>query len=333
MTFPWLTDREGSSEPSRMAERIRILTAAACIVAAVVGGVVWLGSSVDVNSQALSTVERSVSAGQVAAQPSAESEATDQDLVSHEETTDGHEVTAEGAAAEEDSHEGSAAQDSTAYEPGEEDSSAPPVAQEPTAQPAQAEPTVEAVGIETGTSSQKVETEPVAQEEPSQASPAQSQSQQQPSQSQPQQSKPTSPTSSGASTPAQTNAQEPSQPQNPQSQQQEPSNPEPAQPQAISVTITVDGSAAGSSAWSKSLSLSPGSTVYDALVAADGNVNARSTGYGIYVGAIDGLAEMDHGSKSGWMYAVNGNYPNIACSNYKLKDGDSITWVYVNVDY
>ena len=99
------------------------------------------------------------------------------------------------------------------------------------------------------------------------------------------------------------------------------------------MSISVDGSAAGSSSWSKSLSLSPGSTVYDALVAADGAVNARSTGYGIYVSAIDGLAEKEHGSTSGWMYAVNGIYPNTACSNYVLKDGDSVRWVYVNVDY
>ena len=104
-------------------------------------------------------------------------------------------------------------------------------------------------------------------------------------------------------------------------------------PSAITVSVTVDGSAAGAGSASATLSLSPGATPYDALVAAGASVNARSTAYGTYVAGIDGLAEREHGGQSGWVYAVNGSEPSTACSNYALADGDSVTWTYVNVEY
>ncbi len=47
-----------------------------------------------------------------------------------------------------------------------------------------------------------------------------------------------------------------------------------------------------------------------------------------YVEGIHNLYEFDCGSQSGWMYKVNGWYPNYGCSSYKLKDGDVITWSY-----
>ena len=40
------------------------------------------------------------------------------------------------------------------------------------------------------------------------------------------------------------------------------------------------------------------------------------------------LYEFDCGSQSGWMYKVNGWFPNYGCSSYKLKDGDAIVWSY-----
>lgn len=104
------------------------------------------------------------------------------------------------------------------------------------------------------------------------------------------------------------------------------------QAQTISVSVTIDGSPAGGSRHGSTVELAPGSNVYDALVAADANINARDTVYGIYVAAIDGLAEKDHGSMSGWVYAVNGVEPNTACSNYVLSSGDTVVWTYVNVE-
>ena len=47
-----------------------------------------------------------------------------------------------------------------------------------------------------------------------------------------------------------------------------------------------------------------------------------------YVEGIDNLYEFDNGELSGWMYSVNGWYPNYGCSQYSLKDGDVIAWRY-----
>ncbi|WP_152393482.1 S-layer homology domain-containing protein [Paenibacillus guangzhouensis] len=48
----------------------------------------------------------------------------------------------------------------------------------------------------------------------------------------------------------------------------------------------------------------------------------------IYVQSIAGDGEFDHGSGSGWMYNVNGTYPNYGASLYVLKDGDKLEWRY-----
>ena len=101
---------------------------------------------------------------------------------------------------------------------------------------------------------------------------------------------------------------------------------------SITVSITVDGSAAGAGSSSATLSLTKGATVYDALSASGVGFNAGSSQYGTYVSAIGGLAEKEYGSKSGWMYSVDGVTPMTACSNYTLSDGDSVVWYYVTGD-
>ena len=100
----------------------------------------------------------------------------------------------------------------------------------------------------------------------------------------------------------------------------------------LSVTVRIDGSAAGAGSGSATVTLDAGSTAYDALVATGASGNARSSAYGTYVSAINGLAEKEYGASSGWVYAVNGVEPNTACSNYELSDGDVVTWTYVNVE-
>lgn len=47
-----------------------------------------------------------------------------------------------------------------------------------------------------------------------------------------------------------------------------------------------------------------------------------------YIEGIHNLYEFDCGELSGWMYSVNGWFPNYGCSNYILNDGDNIEWVY-----
>jgi hypothetical protein len=47
-----------------------------------------------------------------------------------------------------------------------------------------------------------------------------------------------------------------------------------------------------------------------------------------YIEGINNLYEFDVGELSGWMYAVNGWYPNYGCSRYQLKAGDVVEWNY-----
>lgn len=48
----------------------------------------------------------------------------------------------------------------------------------------------------------------------------------------------------------------------------------------------------------------------------------------VYIKGINHLYEFDCGPQSGWMYKVNGWFPNYGCSSYTLKPGDVIVWCY-----
>jgi len=47
-----------------------------------------------------------------------------------------------------------------------------------------------------------------------------------------------------------------------------------------------------------------------------------------YIEAINNIYETDAGELSGWMYNVNGLYPNYGCSRYQIQPGDAIEWRY-----
>jgi len=47
-----------------------------------------------------------------------------------------------------------------------------------------------------------------------------------------------------------------------------------------------------------------------------------------YIEGINNLYEFDCGELSGWMYKVNGWFPNYGCSRYVIKEGDIIEWIY-----
>ena len=51
-----------------------------------------------------------------------------------------------------------------------------------------------------------------------------------------------------------------------------------------------------------------------------------------YVEGIGHLYELDAGERSGWTYEVNGAQPDRGCSEYTLKNGESVRWIYVT-DY
>ena len=47
-----------------------------------------------------------------------------------------------------------------------------------------------------------------------------------------------------------------------------------------------------------------------------------------YIEGINNIYEFDCGELSGWMYKVNGWFPNYGCSRYELKQGDLLEFVY-----
>ena len=47
-----------------------------------------------------------------------------------------------------------------------------------------------------------------------------------------------------------------------------------------------------------------------------------------YIRGIHQIYEKDCGTQSGWMYSINGTFPNYGCSQYKVRDGDIIKFMY-----
>ena len=50
-----------------------------------------------------------------------------------------------------------------------------------------------------------------------------------------------------------------------------------------------------------------------------------------YIEGINHLYEFDCGPESGWMYKVNGWFPNYGCSSYALEGNETIVWCYTCV--
>ena len=78
----------------------------------------------------------------------------------------------------------------------------------------------------------------------------------------------------------------------------------------------------------------PGETVFDVLQrvcqAAELQLEYSWTPLydSYYIEGINHLYEFDCGPESGWMYKVNGVYPNYGCSSYTLQGGEEIVWCY-----
>ncbi len=47
-----------------------------------------------------------------------------------------------------------------------------------------------------------------------------------------------------------------------------------------------------------------------------------------YIEGIGNLYEFDCTELSGWMFRVNGEFPNVGCSDVKVKNGDIIEFIY-----
>ena len=85
---------------------------------------------------------------------------------------------------------------------------------------------------------------------------------------------------------------------------------------------------------STTVTFSEGESVFDVLqrVCQDNKIHMESVWTPMYnsayVEGIHNLYEFDVGSLSGWMYSVNGWFPNYGCSRYQVKDGDVVEWRY-----
>ena len=77
-----------------------------------------------------------------------------------------------------------------------------------------------------------------------------------------------------------------------------------------------------------------GESVFDVLqrVCKENGIHMESSWTPVYNSAyiegIHNLYEFDCGELSGWMYRVNGWYPNYGCSRYQLVDGEVVEWRY-----
>lgn len=58
------------------------------------------------------------------------------------------------------------------------------------------------------------------------------------------------------------------------------------------------------------------------------NYNYHKIYKGVYVNTIEGLSEFDGGPYSGWMYRVNGVFPNHSASLHPIHPGDYVEWLY-----
>lgn len=121
------------------------------------------------------------------------------------------------------------------------------------------------------------------------------------------------------------------------------SNDSPSDPNMITVTISIDARTAYAKGHinyeyilgSTKVETEKGSSVWDVLNKVTRSkgipVVKRGSGNNLYVSHINSIGEFDFGeSGSGWMYNVNGTYPNFGCDNSRsvLNDGDVIQWRY-----
>ena len=104
-------------------------------------------------------------------------------------------------------------------------------------------------------------------------------------------------------------------------------------PNEVNITVSVDATAAGGFfVGPMNFTFEEGANAFDALMATGVSVDSRWSSMGLYVKSINGYAEKQHGSMSGWMYYVNGQYINHSCDKEILSNGDVVTWFYVTGD-
>ncbi len=102
-----------------------------------------------------------------------------------------------------------------------------------------------------------------------------------------------------------------------------------AVPSTLTVTFCLQD---GAGAFSKSITVDKGASVYDVFVKAMRAAEVSYTFNNGYVKTIAGLSEGDRGVNSGWMYKVNDNHAQVGISSYYVQAGDEIVF-HFTTDY
>lgn len=82
------------------------------------------------------------------------------------------------------------------------------------------------------------------------------------------------------------------------------------------------------------VAFSEGETAFDVLcrICQEGGIQLEYSWTPLYdsyyVEGINQIYEFDCGGQSGWMYQVNGQFPNYGCSAYEVSPEDEIFWIY-----
>lgn len=83
---------------------------------------------------------------------------------------------------------------------------------------------------------------------------------------------------------------------------------------------------------STEVEIEEGDTAYDILceVAKKHKIHLETAGSsgGVYIEGIANIYEFDFGDLSGWMYFINGESPQVSCSEYFMSDGENLEWKY-----
>jgi cytoskeletal protein RodZ len=108
-----------------------------------------------------------------------------------------------------------------------------------------------------------------------------------------------------------------------------PTPPPPVVPKSSATIISIEGPD-GTIVGAKKVNFEEGATVLDVLIQLTGKNNIDYSGNGdtAYVHGLYNVYEFDHGPTSGWTYKYNGVIVSKSAGAVKVKDGDSITWIY-----
>ncbi|MBT9672395.1 DUF4430 domain-containing protein [Secundilactobacillus kimchicus] len=81
---------------------------------------------------------------------------------------------------------------------------------------------------------------------------------------------------------------------------------------------------------SGNVAIKDGDTAFDVLKQLDSDISYTGSGSSIYVTRIGSYTAGSGGVGGGWLYNVNGSYPNASAGSYKVKSGDLVQWVWTS---